>query len=161
MNQGIFILSETITNPSPDRRTRGKWMQATEWKSGWRFSVCRADYLEREEAPEFKAFLVTFLDESHAESATFWEREGQPLIAAGYKGDDTGMAEALVRLVGLLRPSTDQWDAYAWLFLSNRDSVRDGASEALWELFKAGKVTAADIVQAQKDARGRLAADDS
>ncbi|MFI5296636.1 MAG: hypothetical protein ACHREM_00945 [Polyangiales bacterium] len=164
METGIFILSETVQNPAPDRRTRGKWQQATEWKSGWRFSIRRAEHLEREEAPNFKAFSLMCLEDAHAESVTFWEREGAPLVVAGYRGDDTGTPEALTRLAGLLRPSTTQRDEFVWLFHRNRDDMRGGAADALWHLFKSGKVTAADIAAAQaaseNESRGELATSD-
>ncbi len=163
LEEGIFILSRTITNPKPDRRVRDQWCKAVEWQKGWRFVVRRSRMIERERAEALKdakvavesslrIFEVTYLGERYARSVTVYERDG---IVAEVRGDVSEAAEpAAINLVNALVLSTDEDDALDWIFRQRGTRMSDCANGVLHRLVHRGTVKLDDIraVMAEEDA---------
>ena len=152
MQTGIFVLSKDITNPTPDRRYRDKWLAAVTWEKDWRFSIRRIEYREKDYAEsgiEVKVYELKWLGSRYSGTVEFVER-GAGEIRCGYWREDPKAQAAMMELVGGLTLSTDKHDEFLWQFLKDGNSVRDYGDDVLWQLYKAGKITNEDIAAAMK-----------
>lgn len=154
LEEGIYILSRTIVNPRPDRRTRDQWLKAGEWEKGMRFSIRRAHWVERDRRETIegaggivpgnvRVFELRFLGERYAETVNVFETDG---IVTSMRANIADEAEsALIVLVGALVRSTDRDDELDWIFRQRGSRMSDVAGDVLYRLVCRGTVKLDDI----------------
>jgi hypothetical protein len=150
LEEGIFILSRTITNPRPDRRTRDQWQKANEWEKGMRFVIRRAHWIERDRAEamatvpgERRVFELRYLGERYADYVNLFEKDGIVEHARGNFPDEA--EQAMLVLVTALVRSTDRDDELDWIFRSRGERMADMADGVLYRLVDRGTVKLDDI----------------
>ncbi len=150
LEEGIFVLSRTITNPRPDRRTRDQWQKALEWEKGMRFSVRRAHWIERDRADvttgipgDRRVFELRYLGERYADYVNVFERDG---IVEHARGQFPEEAEpAMLNLVNALVRSMERDDELEWIFRQRGSRMSDMADGVLYRLVCRGTVKLDDI----------------
>lgn len=159
LEEGIYILSRTIANPRPDRRTRDQWLKGNEWEKGMRFVVRRAHWIERDRAEAMaqvpgvrRVFELRFLGERYADYVNLFEKDG---IVEHARGNFPEEAEqAMLVLVAALVRSTERDDELDWIFRERGSRMADMAEDVLHRLVDCGTVKLDDIrvVLAESDA---------
>jgi len=149
LQEGIYVLTRDITNPRPDRRTRGKaWLKVDEWEKGMRFSIRRAHWLEKDLSEsgslrDRRCFELRYLGERYAGYVNVFEQGG---IVEHVRGNFPEDAEqAMIVLVSALARSTERDDELEWIFLDRGTTMGHCAEDILHRLICHGKVTLDDV----------------
>lgn len=148
VEEGMYVLKRTISNPKPDRRVRDRWLKRFQWEEGWRFSIRRMRWQEVDQndvpQPNIKCFELRFLGERYGECVTLIEKDGMLTDTCG--ADLPEEAEpALLTLVMALELSTDIDDQLEWIFRQRGSRVSDYAPDILMRLVRHEIVSLANV----------------
>jgi len=159
VTEGIFVLTRTIQNPESDRRSSYSWMQERRaWDAGWKFVIRRDHTMEAELRDRrgryltegVKCYQISRIGIGSGAGNTIMFQVSSDGVRFVYPvSRDT--AKAYTELLESLVPSTDPFDAYHWLFVRTNRTL-GSAHDALWRLYRSGKVSADDISAALKEA---------
>jgi hypothetical protein len=146
MDVGIFVLSETISNPCADRRTKHEWALASQWEAGWKFLV-QHEPDRGGQSDSIKIYSMRRTTGRTFDRVLLMERaDGSVEPLSLNSREDAKRSASFLALLAALKPSTDPYDDFRWAFYSTSFcDPHDDATDVLWALFRAGKVTAADI----------------
>ena len=141
MEPGIYVLSETVLNPKPDRRQTA-WLGADEWTAGDTYLVEAADG-RADLGVKARVFTIRRLFSTSA-SSTYLRVRKQP------DGNvevirEAGRVGALARFVAALVPSKDPRDAFRWTFYEDGCSPSSASERVLWVLVQVGKISVDDV----------------
>lgn len=142
---GIYVLSDEIWNPAPDRRCKDEWLKAPKWEKGWRFEILEDPAFKHPDA-ELKGtwYRLSCLENRNwtIKSATIFVREDGSVRLIS---DDERQRDTLKLMLHSLVPSTDPRDGFDFIFHEIYSTPKSYAEDLLYAFVKRGKITVDEV----------------